>query len=397
MQLGRMREMMSAIGDPQKKLKVIHIAGTSGKTSTTYFMASLLTKSGCKTGFTVSPHVDSVLERIQVDMQQLLAEEFEAELEKFISLIKSAGIEPTYFELLTGFAYWYFEKIKVDYAVSETGLGGLQDATNVADNRDKICIITDIGLDHMHVLGSTVPEIAYQKAGIIHEGNQVFMYRQDDEIMEVVEKQCQQVGAELHIFDQDVLAMANDVSVLPEFQKRNWLLANEVYKYISARDNLPALSTDALLNTTHTQVPGRMDIINLNGKQIIMDGAHNEQKMDAFVRSFQERNPGTKVPVLLSLKEGKELTAVLPLLKTITSKLILTTFESAQDLPFKSIDPHELAAAAKKFGFEDVVVHADQDTAYAELVGQPDSKLIITGSFYLLGQLRSRHAELHHA
>ena len=396
--LERMVPLMEALGNPQHKLKIIHIAGTSGKTSTAYFISQMLTTANQKTGLTVSPHVDSVLERVQINTRPMNEHDFASNLSELVGIITEAEIEPTYFELLIAFAYWYFAKQKVDYAVIETGMGGLQDGTNIADNQDKICVITDIGLDHMHVLGHTVTEIARQKAGIIHGHNKVLIYRQPDEIMDVFASHSESIGAELNIFEQDVLAanktLPKELESLPDFQKRNWLLAYETYMEIAEEGNLPDLNKDELASTMQVQVPGRMDQKLVQRKNIIMDGAHNEQKMQAFVASFSHKFPGKIVPVLLSLKEGKEFSAVLPLLKPITSKLIISTFDTSQDLPSVSIDPEELAVAAKRFGYDSVTVEPAQDKAYRLLLDEPGDVAIITGSFYLLGQLRSKHLEL---
>lgn len=114
--LDRMRPLMTAVGNPQKRLKIIHIAGTSGKTSTAYYISSLLTAAGKKTGLTVSPHVDSVLERVQIDTKILTEKEFASALSEFMTLVENSKLQPTYFELLVAFAYWYFEKTGVDYA-----------------------------------------------------------------------------------------------------------------------------------------------------------------------------------------------------------------------------------------------------------------------------------------
>lgn len=390
--LERMEPLMKALGNPEKRLRVIHVAGTSGKTSTCYFLASLLTSAGRRVGLTVSPHVDSVTERLQVNMQPVPEPEFATAVGECLEILQAAEVEPTYFELLVGLAYWYFDKTGVDYVVAETGLGGLQDATNIAGRADKVCIITDIGLDHMHILGESIREIAWQKAGIIHEGNQVFCYRQDDEVMEVIEAVCAQKSASLNIVP-DIDEESDD---LPRYQCRNFHLARRVYEHIAAHDGLPLLSEYQLANAREIYVPARMDQVKIGSMQIIMDGAHNEQKMLAFVESFKEKLPNKQVPVLLSLKLGKEFMTVLPIIKPITSKLILTSYTNTQDLPTPSIDAGELAAAAKKFGFDDITQEPDPAKAY-EILKNTGSELgVITGSFYLIFQLRQYDKELRH-
>lgn len=388
--LERTEALMRALGNPEKRLKVIHVAGTSGKTSTSYYIANLLALAGCKTGLTVSPHVDSVLERIQVDGQSLAAGTFLAALEMVIKTLQQAGLRPTYFELLMALAYDYFADTGVDYAVIETGMGGLHDASNVAQRADKVCVITDIGLDHTHILGRILPEIARQKAGIIHPNNTVFMHKQPEAVMQVIKKTCHEKSANLHIAKNNT-SKGLTFEKLPEFQRRNFLLAYEVFRFLKERDGLrDANIADAL----KIQVPGRMESVRVGTKTIIMDGAHNEQKMAALVSSFRQIYPGRQVPVMLSLKAGKEATDVLKLLRPVTSTLIVTAFKTSQDLPTQSMEPGVLAAVAKQLGFEDIIVQPDQQIAYQKLLEQTKEVAVITGSFYLLSQLRSSFREL---
>lgn len=393
--LARMVPLMAAVGNPERKLRIVHVAGTSGKTSTAYYIAALLEASGKKVGLTVSPHVDSVRERVQVGGQPLTEQQFVAGLSEFIDLIEGAGLQPTYFELLVAFAYWYFKRAGVDYAVIETGMGGWQDGTNIAQNNDKLCIITDIGMDHMHVLGNTIAEIARQKAGIIWPGNTAIMHRQDEEVLGVVSDWCNEHEADLRVLEPDEIAQGKlDVHALPEFQARNAQLAYAALEWLAQRDGLAMPGKSELHEALSIQVPGRMDKVKVNGLTIVMDGAHNEQKTEAFVSSFKKMYPGRKVPVLLSLKQGKEFAAVLPLLKPITSVLVLTVFNGTQDLPAVAISPEVLASAAKYLGYTEVIVESNQDRALHLLEERAEGLCVITGSFYLLGQLRANHPEL---
>ncbi len=378
--LKRMDPLMTALGNPQDRLKIIHVAGTSGKTSTCYYVAALLAGAGKKVGLTVSPHIDSVTERLQINSKPLADEVFVSALSEYLEIVEGAGLQPTYFELLIGLAYWYFEREKVDFAVVETGLGGLHDATNIADDPDKVCVITDIGIDHTHVLGHTITEIAAQKGGIVHQGNTVFMLKQSEEIMQVIKDRCGAVGAELRIvpdFTESRLPAA-----LPAFQQRNAELAYHV-----CRSVLHSTDRLALLEDVDFDVPGRMDTTHANGVTIIMDGAHNEQKMRAFVDSFLQLYPGKKVPVLFALKVGKEAVSVLPILKSITSTLIVTEYETAQDLPVPALDSSQLGILAQKFGIETLVIKEAAD-AYTEFIKLATDIGVVTGSFYLIGQIR---------
>lgn len=163
-----MKHIMGLLGNPHDSLNIVHIAGTSGKTSTAYYLADMLTKSGLKVGLSVSPYVDIVTERFQFNMLPISEKMFSNKANELIDTLKKEKIRPSYFEFMTAFTYWIFAYLEVDYAVIEVGIGGTQDSTNVAQSKNKICVITDIGMDHMEILGNTIERISENKAGIIH-------------------------------------------------------------------------------------------------------------------------------------------------------------------------------------------------------------------------------------
>ncbi|MGZ6004712.1 MAG: bifunctional folylpolyglutamate synthase/dihydrofolate synthase [Candidatus Saccharimonadales bacterium] len=380
--LDRIKTVMSALGDPQDSYNVIHVAGTSGKTSTCYYLAGLLAAAGQKTGLTVSPHVDEVNERVQINLQPLAEAEFCSQLQKFIKLVSKTGEELTYFELLVAFAYWQFAQQKVDYAVVEVGLGGLLDGTNIIHNPAKICVITDIGLDHTNVLGDTLGLIAAQKAGIIQDHNHVFMYRQNQEVMESVVKRCHQEHAVLHL----VSPGRDGVN----FKQRNYYLAAKVYDFIAANRSWPELTAEQLQSVAQTNLPARMEIFERQGKTIIIDGSHNGQKMTALVQAIQAAYPNQQPAVLTSFvqSEAKRAPEAFAQLKHLTSKVIITTFTDTQDTPKQSIDVGQLADAARQVGFDEVQIIENPQKAFDKLLNQPQKLLLVTGSFYLLNHIR---------
>jgi dihydrofolate synthase / folylpolyglutamate synthase len=392
MTLTRMWPMMEVLGNPQQKLQIIHLAGTSGKTSTAYYISALLGTTGKKVGLHVSPHIDTVTERFQINGQPISDELFCAELGQFLDIIYEHKLQPTYFELHIAFAYWFFNRQAVDYAVIETGMGGLHDGTNVAQNPDKVCVITDIGIDHTKFLGTTIPEIAFQKAGIIHAHNPVYIFEQSPEIMDVIKKQCDTVQADLHITTEAAqkqqFAQLLDTN-LALYQQRNWLLAYFVFRGVQQRDGFASPPAAAVVKTQQLQVPARMDLRTLGDKTLVMDGAHNQQKMETFVRSFEAKFPGKKAAILLSLKNEKDYKAVVAALLPVAAEVIATTFKTSQELPVVSMDPQVLADYCRQQGLEKVTVLPNHHEAYAKLLQSEERILIITGSFYLLYQLRS--------
>lgn len=383
--LERVHPLMEIAGNPQDRLKVVHIAGTSGKTSTAYFTAALLKASGKKIGTTVSPHIDRVTERVQINGMPISDSEFCKELGEFIEIVERAGQHPSYFEMLYAFSLWVFDRKKVDYAVLETGLGGLYDATNVAKRLDKVCIITDIGFDHMSVLGNTLAKIAAQKIGIVHKQNAVFMYDQPAEVMKVVRKWTDKKQAALTIIKEQT----PDNSKIADYQQRNWQLAYNVYLYLEKRDSLKHVTRQVLRETREVQVPGRMDARHIKGKTLVMDGAHNRQKIETFIDSFQKLYPNTKPAVLLAMKRTKDYDDIAPLLVPFASRFVVTSFDSSQDNKLMSTDPELIAGSLRKAGAWDVAVFPDQEKAFEALLASPEDVCVITGSFYLLGRIRN--------
>jgi dihydrofolate synthase/folylpolyglutamate synthase len=384
--LNNILSLLDYLGNPQNRLKIIHVAGTSGKTSTSYYMASLLMAAGNKTGLTVSPHIDEVNERVQINGLPLGEAMFCPALTEFAKYMQNAPVQPSWFEVIIAFAFWYFDREAVDFAVIEVGVGGLKDATNVISRSDKICIITDIGYDHMRILGHSLAGIAAQKAGIIQPHNEVFMYKQPEEIMKTLENSVAAQKAKLHVVKE---VSGNDTK-MPDYQFRNWQLARNVYSFISKRDNLADLPSQSLLQSQQILIPGRMDGRRHGDKLIIMDGAHNVQKMTALVNSFKKLYPDVKPAVLISMKQGKEYEQVIPLVAPLASRIITTDFELNQDLHVRSMDAKNLASTFSSAGVGTVLYIRDQAMAVNSLLEGPETVCLITGSLYLLGQLRNK-------
>lgn len=386
--LERMRELMHKLGNPQDSYKVIHVAGTSGKTSTCYYMASLLKAAGQKVGLTISPHIDEVNERVQINLEPLPEREFCTELSEFLAVVKETGIKPTYFELLVAFAYWEFARTEVDYAVVEVGMGGLLDGTNVISRADKVCVITDIGLDHTNVLGTTLPEIAAQKAGIILSNNPFFTYRAVAEVRDVLRK----IAAQKYAGLEEIIMPPNEKlpSDLPLFQKRNWYLAYEVYVYLIGRDGLPVIGKAQLHETAKTYIPARMEIIRIQDKILVLDGAHNVQKMQTLIASIEDKFPGQPVAVLASRVKSKSLQrrGLLNVLAPYASHVIITLFESQQDFYNVSEDAAAMEHYCQQAGLKSWEVIKEPGQAYRALLNRPEPILLITGSFFLMNHIR---------
>ena len=395
--LETMQMFMKYLGNPQNKLKVVHVAGTSGKTSTSYYIAAMLHAAGFKTGLTVSPYVEEINERVQINGEPLAEEYFCEYLDEFLNLLKGFNRTPSYFELLVGFAYWVFAKMGVEYAVIEVGLGGMRDSTNVVDRQDKVCVITDIGFDHTNILGNTLAEIASQKAGIVLPGNDVYMFSQPAEVMNTVKDYCKHQKAKLHVLEQT--NSYTFLKNLPLFQQRNWQLAYNVVGAILEAESKKPLSTQQKIATANIQIPGRMDVLKVDGKTVILDGSHNAQKIGALVRSIKNAYPRRKVATLLSLGHNKTaiLDEVLAPLSDTSSKIVVTKFSFGQDEFRLPIDPQIIVDSLDGAGYKYGSIEPDPVRAFYKLLGGEDEIILVTGSFFLLNNIRPlvSHAQQH--
>lgn len=387
--LESMQELMVLLGNPEKQFQTIHIAGTSGKTSTAYYVAAMLAATGRRVGLTISPHIIEVNERVQLNMVPLEEAAYCVYFSKFLTVLKASKLKPTYFQLLTAFAFWVFAQEKVEYAVVEVGIGGLLDATNIFTRHDKICVITDIGLDHTEKLGKTITEITSQKAGIIQPSNVVFAYDQGDEIMGVLREVSEQQNAELH--EIWPLKQSELPHNLPLFQRRNWYLAWSVSQYIIEVNHDQKLSDKALALTSQTYIPGRMEIIEHNGKTLILDGAHNAQKLEALAESVKDAYPDSKYAVLFSLAKSKKhrLHSSTQAVTGLADYLLLTAYDTGKRLRRQSADPARVAEQCHLLEYDTWDIEANPHKAFQSIMKRSEQVVVITGSFYIIEQLKN--------
>lgn len=381
-----MRRLMQHLGNPQDKLKIIHVAGTSGKTSTSYFIAALLHEAGKKVGLTVSPHVHNLSERVQIDLLPLPEEQYCADLNTFLEIVEQSQITLIYFELLVAYAYWQFARHNVDYAVVEVGVGGLLDPTNVAQLPNKLCVITDVGLDHQRLLGDTLPEIASQKAGIIQMQNQAVVRLQGSDIMAPIRQRASQKQAELNIISDEQLPPTFDF--LPMYQKRNFTLAEQAFEVLAERDNIARLSDGALLRAARVHVPGRMEIHRIGNKTVVIDAAHNSQKLQTLAASLSQLFPGQQIAGLVALKSGEpeKLEPVTREFAQMFQHIIVAGYGQPGPVPY-STDPDIVAALCKVHGKHEVEVCTTAAHAWNQLLRRPEPVLVITGSIYLFNEI----------
>lgn len=374
-------QFLQQLGNPQDIPKSIHIAGTSGKTSTAYYAAALLKQAGKRVGLLISPHLEHLTERVQIDLEPLPEKEFCDEMSVFMELVVKSGLQLTFAEILYAFGYWEFVRQRVEYIVVEVGMGGLLDATNVITRPDKVCVITDIGFDHTNVLGNTLEEITRHKAGIIHPENTVFCHQQPAVVLDGIRDACRVQGADLHIIDESPMP-----SHLPLFQKRNLSLALEAVTYALSRDG-KYLREEQIAAAAQTRIPGRMETLQVGEKTLIIDTAHNPQKLRALCQSLEEAYPNEPVAVLAAFADGRgrKIEEQLIELAPVTHHMIITA------LPASPIhigrDPQSVAEACKRSCINSYEVSYQPRDAYNKLLARPERILVITGSNYLLEAL----------
>lgn len=381
----QMPELMEFLGNPQEKYRVVHVAGTSGKTSTSYYSAALLCAAGKKVGLNISPHAEKINERVQINMQPLPEKEFCAEFALFLDTIEPGGFELNYFQVMTAFAFWEFARQKVDYAVIEVGIGGLLDSTNVVQRKDKVCIITDIGYGHTAILGKTLPEISAAKAGIIQPHNSVFCRQQSEEIIASVRAGARQKQADLHLVNE-----VSNYDFLPMFQQRNFAMALAAVNYTLEHDSEgQAVPPGLIKRAAQTRIPARLEKHTLGGRPLILDAAHNPQKIGALMQSLALQYPDQKMAVLFACTKGpiSFYEGMLRELALATSHVIIFGFEPAKSGRFGSADPDYLLNMLREFGGKGEVV-PDPAKAFVALRARTERLLVATGSVYALNHIR---------
>lgn len=335
--LERISALLEAMGNPQNKLKVIHIAGTNGKGTVAATISDALAKAGFKVGLFTSPWVTDYREQLQINGHFISENDFAA----YVSVYKNA--DATEFELLTAIMYKYFYDKKVDYAVVECGMGGMGDATNTES--ENISVITAVSLDHTAFLGSTIEKIAYEKAGIIKENGICVLYP-NPECEGVVERVCKEKNAQLIKVKESGGRFENTVSTVSEVLK---LIADGISFKLAA-------------------LPARKERI---GK-ILLDGGHNPDAAKYLASSLSDAETA-----VIGMMEDKDVDGYLSVIAPKCRKIITVTPDNPRAMPAE-----QLKKLAEKYCSD--VTAADNS---AEAVKQSEITLIC-GSFFLAREVR---------
>jgi len=384
--LGRIRALLEKLGNPQRDLRFIHIAGTNGKGSTAAMIASALTQAGLRTGLYTSPHLRRLSERFQVDGAEISPKA----LTEISKKVQDAAEDQTEFEVMTAIGMLYFQKMRCDRVVLETGLGGRLDSTNVIE-APEACVITRIGLEHTRLLGDTLEKIAGEKAGIIKPGCPVVLYRQERSVLRAVEAHCRE--NRLILTDPESVRR---LSCTPEGQSFTYrgrgpfqiplLGGHQLQNAAAALDTLWALRVpdEAIAQgLKHTRWPGRLELVGRN-PDILLDGGHNPQCMEAVSQALKELYPGKKILFLLGVLADKDYPAMLRELIPLAKQFVCTAPDSPRALPAE-----ELARVLRELGkpAQACVTPQEAVETVSALAG-PDDVVCICGSLYMIGEIR---------
>lgn len=412
--LQRVNKLLHECGNPEKGLRCIHVAGTNGKGSVSTMISTVLTQAGYRVGRYTSPHLASYTERICIAGKEISEEEFASVLEEVKLAIANSNMQssdpPTEFEVLTVMAFTYFDRMDVDFAVIEVGLGGRLDATNVIC--PLISVITHIGLDHVDRLGNTLTEIAGEKCGIIKQGRPVVCATQEPEVYEVIGAIARERGSALCATGRDVqyevvsksidracinvrsvngeLEVTNVTFFLPgTFQLDNCACA--IATMWQLREYGINIDSDTIRRgMARVEWPARFEIIKKD-PLIVLDAGHNVDAAERLRETIECLPHFEKMIMVAGLLQDKDVSGYLAVLGPCADVLIAT-----QPASPRALSAQTLADIAEKVTSSRLVITEPRkavDTAIS--MASPNDFVLISGSFYLAGEVRQHLLRKH--
>jgi dihydrofolate synthase / folylpolyglutamate synthase len=404
--LERMEWMMERLGHPERRMKAIHVAGTNGKGSTVCYLRNILQEAGYSVGTFTSPYVEQFNERISVNGVPISDEE----IVELVNVIKPLVEEveqtelgaPTEFEVITAMAMYYFGKMNIqDVVIFETGLGGRFDSTNVI--YPLISVITNIGFDHTHILGDTLREIAFEKAGIIKAGVPVITAVEQEEALQVIFEKAKAVKAKAYVLGSDFIIKDHEaiengeqfsvdtlfskyqdltISMIGSHQVKNAALAVMAADYLRVYYSF-IIEEEALRSGLEkAQWIGRFEKVS-DKPTIIIDGAHNEEGIKSLVDTIKAHYANKKIHVIFSALRDKPLEKMIQPLADIAASITFTSFDFPRAA--KAEEMYEKCEHKNKAFNEDwkqVVSEKKKEIANEDV-------LLITGSLYFISEVRS--------
>ncbi len=406
--LNDIKKLLAIFGNPHKKIKTIHIAGTNGKGSVAHMLNSIFIASGKKAGLYTSPHLIRITERIKINDKEIPADVLSKYADELFAVLdKNTKLRPTYFDALTLIAFRYFCEEKTDIAIIETGLGGRLDSTNVI--HPGVSVITDIALDHMHILGKTIQKIAAEKAGIIKRNSFVVTSNRDKRIQKILLKKSKEMHSELYImskdfgtenaeispdkikFDfsikwknkksmQDIRAIKNiGLRVPGAFQIANASLTVTA-SLLLRKSGIVITERDIRKGLLAVKIPGRFEML-CRRPLIVFDPAHNPAALKATLEALKARYPRKKYSALVSFMTDKDFTSMFNILrKNFTKNIIYYELNDSRCLKIQGNNSSGIKSIRRGI----IPVNNFKDLKKAVSASfESDSLLFITGTFRL--------------
>lgn len=408
--LDRMRHLLELMGNPHHRIPVIHVAGTKGKGSTCSMLASILKASGYRCGLYISPHITAFEERMTVDGVQPDQQELVRLVNQLMPLIAEmdnmAGrMQPTYFELATALAWQYFIERKVDVAVLEVGLGGRLDSTNLC--RPLVTVITNISRDHTHVLGSTIHQIAYEKAGIIKQGIPTISGVAHRDAVHMIERTCDERQAPLQLLDRDFCMTHRHVdrhgTVEIEARTATAIWTNIPVVLRGPHQALNTVLVLAVIDSLRQQGwvvtddcvragllsvswPARVEIVSRR-PTVVIDAAHNWESARALVTSLREEPSIRKRILIFAATKDKDVSGILRQLLPHFDTVILTRYlDNPRGVLLEELDRLVSSMTTR---VSHLAPTPDAAWSLAKRLATTDDLIVVTGSFFLVAELRS--------
>jgi dihydrofolate synthase/folylpolyglutamate synthase len=411
--LDRMRALLARLGNPEDRLRIVHIAGSKGKGSTAAMFASIAQAAGLRAGLFTSPHLEHVEERVTTNGEPIDAGGLGAGMEAIKAAAEQANARPSFFEVATALAFHHFASEQVDLAVMEVGLGGRCDSTNVCN--PLLSVITSISFDHMDQLGNRLAQITREKAGIIKPGRPTVSGATPEEARAVIEAVCQtqgapltQLGIDFHEVDVaghvEPHAVGKD-EIIPgqvrvRTEERTWpamtvgLLGHHqaanaavvVAGVEQLRRQGLALNDEAVRRgLAEVRWPARMEVLGWR-PLVVLDCAHNVASAQAVIDTLRASFPPGPRTLIFAASRDKDLEGILEILVPHFQQIVFTRFTNNP----RAADPGHLADLARKLDGKEVLVEPQPETAWqkAMTASTPEGLICVTGSVFLAGQLR---------
>ncbi|MFR5562096.1 MAG: bifunctional folylpolyglutamate synthase/dihydrofolate synthase [Clostridium sp.] len=402
--LERTYKLLEHLGNPERDLKLIHIAGTNGKGSTTSMITEILMGEGYKVGMYTSPFIEEFEERIQINRNNIPKESLAIlmdEIKVAVDKVIEAGYNhPTEFEIITVLMLLYFKKENIDFGVIEVGLGGTLDSTNVI--KPIIQVITSISFDHTNLLGNTLEKIAREKAGIIKRGIPTVIYPQQEEVLKVIKNKCFEMDSELYIANNENLKFKNIVNLdkpyqllkynneidillplLGEHQIINLSVAMQAIEVLNSKNIIDISIANIVKSIKNVSWKGRLEVLS-NNPYVVIDGAHNIQGIKTLSRNIKKYFKYENLYLILGILADKDVEEMIKIITPMAKKVYSVTPNSIRG---------ELAESLKdevsKFN-KNCKAFDKYEEAYLEALNDASEKdlILASGSLYMIGDMR---------